>query len=159
MNLATLKVFHDAGIDVSSFQNYIVDINYSIDTCEDIFEEGCRALFTYFEKYSMYEEEEEKYIKELLEKNEKKLVVDETIYVCSSNEMKALANHPKYSEKLAQLCGDILKPIFDIDGFSLQSGEIVLCSYSMGEYQEIAVAVVTINQEVNNLYQQLKGEQ
>jgi hypothetical protein len=44
-NLLMLKLFHDQGIDVSTFSNPIVHVNWDIGACLEIFFDGLNRLF------------------------------------------------------------------------------------------------------------------
>lgn len=161
-NLATLKVFHDAGLDVSSYSNYMVDANYSMDSGKEIFDEGCQGLFTDYQFYSSFETEEGKYLDQLKEDEELPLV-PEFFYEFSNRELKELFKDESYKKQISEYIkkennkmGD---SYYDGDLIPLSFGAIGLILYSLGQFHELAEMLVNIKNETNRLYQKLKGEQ
>lgn len=88
-NLITIKVFHDAGVDVSSFSNFVA--NYGILEC-DAFVDGLKALFPDTQCLSAYEEDEEKLIQEIWKVAEFEEESPEYLYVFKNTEMELLIN-------------------------------------------------------------------
>lgn len=161
-NLATLKVFHDAGVDVRSFSNYMVDVNYSMDSSEEIFNDGCKGLFPSLKTYCLYEKEEEEYLKRLQKENSLSWV-PEFLYEFTSEPLKQLFESPTYAKQIKKC----IVRSNDFAQDSLYDGEIVplhfggfgIALYTQGQYHELAQAVVHIYDEANRLFQLLKGEE
>jgi hypothetical protein len=159
-NLATLKTFYDAGVNIQDFSDYMVDINYSMKNGEEIFSDGCKQLFPTFETYSLYVTEEEEYLNKLYEEGFLS-EIPEFFYELSNESLRQVFHSP-YAEHIKKYIVDSNKYVH---GTILYDGEIVPLSdgfgialYSLGEYHELAQAVVRIYHESNRLYQLLKGE-
>lgn len=161
-NLATLKTFHDAGVNIRLFSNYMVDVNYSMCSGEEIFKDGCEALYPALETYSMFEKEEEEYLDKL--KEEKSLSwVPEYFYQFTNEALMQLFESPTYAKQIE----DCIVKSNNLAQDSFWDGEIIplrslggfgIALYSQGQYHELAQAVVHIYNETNRLFKQLKGE-
>lgn len=160
-NLATIKVFHDAGVNIHSFSDYMVDVNYSMVNGEEIFKEGCLALFPSLKTYSLYETEDEMYLNKL--KEEKSLPwVPEYLYQFTNEPLEQLFESPTYAQQM-EMCiyrsnKLVQNSFYDGEIVPFNFGGFGVALYSQDEYHEVAQAVVYIYNEANRLFQELKGE-
>ncbi|WP_121616766.1 hypothetical protein [Virgibacillus halodenitrificans] len=156
-NLATIKTFHDAGVNVHTFSAYMVDINYSMSNGDDIFNDGCKQLFPFLKVYSDFEDE--KYLNKL--KKEQILSwVPEKLYVFTNEPLRRL-----YESSYASELEKCVIKSNTITQDSMYDGEIIpfpsgfgIALFTEGQYHELAQAVVHIYKESNRLFQLLKDE-
>lgn len=161
-NLAALKLFHDAGVDVSSFPDYMIDINYNSDSTE-IIQAGCEALFGEFALLNTYDEKDEE--NEELYQIFDRLGISldsEYYYICSCSQMRALCKNPIYQQKFEDLFKDdegktkVVSQVLDgIDHVDSEEGHIIIGFEYVGELHETAKAIVHAYNEINRLYYEM----
>lgn len=159
VNLATLKAFHDAGVNVRDFPNFITEVSYNDNKSLDIFKEGCKCLFSSCDYYSAYEKEDERFL-EILKKDKNLGWLPECYFEFSNEKLQELFQSKKYKKRFLQFFEEIIKALdkHDVNILILSYGGIGLCSYSEIFDNEITQVIISIKTEIDNLYQQLKGE-
>lgn len=162
-NLATLKVFFDAGVNVSGFENFIMDLNYNDSATKKIFAQGCIALFHKVTEYSPYENKEDEAI---LEGFCKIGILDYT------PEFAYEITDPKLDKIFSSSLKDTFKEFVEksvkehISDDSYFDGNVVTAKNSViiamntvGQLHEVAITMVHILNEMNRMYELLmKGD-
>lgn len=162
-NLATLKVFYDAGMDVSQFPLFMTDLNYNDSLGKQIFEQGCRYLFASVKEYSSYEDDEHQAVLEGYSELGDMMYVPEYAFEIQDPKMTKIFQSPfqkAFQEFIKTAAKETIsdESFFDGEFLVLPIGFAVAMN-SFGQFHEVAETVIKIHREMNRLFDLLtKGE-
>lgn len=153
-NLAMLKAFQQAGVDVHSLpiHNYMMDVHYSSEACFDIFTAGCEGLFEDiefipYEHIAQYEEEVEDGI-------------SDELFVIRDQRL-SLVLESKYRKEFISFIEQVSNFNYseaDIKT-SRSKNELLVVIWFGIMIHEIALGVIKINDKLNELVARLEGEE
>ena len=163
-NFSTLKAFHDAGVDVSSFADFMTDINYDMDSAYTILYDGLEVLFDNFKEYSPYELEDDddysKDIKKYLSENNIN-TESERYFFCSNQQLNEICRNEKYYQVLKKSFDEengFKSSITEGDLYLLSDGQIVFTIEFIISGSSIATVSIKILNKIKELYEQMVGE-
>jgi hypothetical protein len=153
-NLITLKLFFDAGVDVSGFSDFIMDYNYSPDSSSDILTEGLKALYPDVVVLCAYEDSEQ--IKEIVSKSS--IDSPEKLLILKDKQMEKLFHSTYYQE----FCEQVLKPNCsgDFCEFEIEADPhygLLICLYWEGMHHEIVENILAIRKWIEEYSTNLEG--
>jgi hypothetical protein len=153
-NFIMLKIWHDIGIDVSNFSEYIAQPSgYSLDEPgPEILEQGLKALFSDYE-YLDYEELER--MEEISHSCDMKYT-PEYLYILNSDKVQTLIDTGEI-KKLEKLLSNIEGDLTEFEVTYHADYGLLFSIYCPGLLFELAQCIASISREIDSLYQKLEG--
>lgn len=151
-NFLTLKIWHDLGVNVKEFPDYIVYPGGYDGSSFEILEAGLKALYPTFRQLD-YEDEHKL---ETIAKESNISSTPERLYLLNNDKVQKLLDTgeiDKLKKPLSKLYGDLTE--FDMS-FHKEYG-LVLAIYFTSVFFEAAEAVASITSLVEDLYKQIEG--
>ncbi|MEI2356281.1 hypothetical protein [Mesobacillus zeae] len=151
-NLLILKIWHDLGINVSNYPDFMSDYyNYGIEVGFDILSKGLEDLFSDFQILD-YEDEER--IKEM-SKGANIQCPPDTLFILNNRKLQKLKEHGE----IEKLFGVISKQSGDLSEFKMayhvEYGILIAVYYESVLY-EIAKSVSEVMSAADTLYKNLE---
>lgn len=160
-NLFMLKLFHEEGINVSKFPNFMVHSEYNVQVCSDIFWEGMIQLVHDAKCYNYDELEDFKSVFPTFKTGEGANPTPEYIITIQDSIFKEVlkgANSKHIKELLPEIAhrGDLE----DVEVVILpdNSGIAYLCYYPTSEFHSIAEGIIFLKNEAIRLGKESKKE-
>ncbi|WP_066412913.1 hypothetical protein [Sutcliffiella cohnii] len=159
-NLIMLKIFHDEGINVKGFTDFMVHVQFNESNCADIFWDGMQHLFESVERFDYGEEVEE------FKKAYPELILEDGSY--PSPETIFSFKDPSFSEVLNSPLAEDFKRMLpslshmdmsevDIIALPDNTGVVIFCYFS-SYYHELVKAMVELRAKATELNNQYKRE-
>ncbi|QCJ45483.1 hypothetical protein FAY30_26450 (plasmid) [Bacillus sp. S3] len=152
-NFLTLKIWHDLGIDVSGYSDFITDPGgYGNNPSSEIFQDGLKTLFPDFQ-YMDYEEfEEMTAIAKEVDMNS-----PEGLYILKNEKLQKLINSGRGKE-IELVCSGEKGDLIEFKMAYNEKYGILIGTYFEGMLFEIALAVTNVIKTIDRLYKQLEEE-
>jgi hypothetical protein len=153
-NLIMLKLFFDAGVNVSDFSDFTMDYNYGPDSSSDILIDGLKALYSDVVVLCAYEDSEQ--LSEVVSNTS--INSPETLLIIKDEQMDKLFHSRYYQE----FCEQGLKPNCsgDFCEFEIESVPhygLLICVYWDGMHHEIVENIIAIKKWIEEYSTKLEG--
>lgn len=150
-NFLMLKVWHDLGIDVSGFSNFITDPGgYGNNPSNDILQEGLRTLFP---EYQFLDYEEQSEMAAIAE--EVDMPTPESLYILKNEKLQKLIETQEV-EQIKEFTSKHHGDLIEFDMAYHEKYGILIGTYFEGMLFEIAVAVSEVIQIIDCLNKQVE---
>jgi len=159
-NLIMLKMFHDEGINVKNFSNFMAHTQHNMSACSDIFWDGIKQLFTNVNLYDYGDEIEEfkgKYPSFLTEDGA--YPTPETIYTFQDPIFAQVLSGPykKQFESMFPPLTNLDMSELDIVVLPDHSGIAYFCYFST-YYHELVKGILTLKYEAMRMNKRYERE-
>lgn len=150
-NLAMLKAFYDAGVDIAKIDinDFYVDVMYSTDSSMYILEDGCKMIF---DKVNVLSYEDLEQHEDLFDDGFPEIAI-----FIRDNRLSKISNH---LEELMKFINKKNKTAeySEADIKIIKPGEIMVQIWFPGFLHEIAISLIAISNKLNELTATLKEE-
>lgn len=156
-NLYALKVFHDEGVDVSKFSDFMVYPNSFASNGLDILFEGLKGLFQEVKAFSPYDGDEENEYLDSLVRQKVLEFKPEYAYVIIDERVSVLLNSSFKDEVLKFLEIDIAGEVFCGEIAVLPKGFIIAVDFE-GDIHEAVEEIVSVHRSLNKYMKELSKD-